>query len=74
MQDAYKAYKDVSPQDAARVIDSSVKLYTAKGNFRRAADLIVDKADVEEAMGDLPKALQSLETAIQWYTDENIPA
>jgi alpha-soluble NSF attachment protein len=74
LQDAYKSYKDISPPDAIRCLDASIKLYTAKGNFRRAADLMCDLADTYEKSEDLAKALQCLETAITWYNDENIQA
>jgi len=74
LQDAYKSYKDISPQDATRVLDQSIRIYTAKGNFRRAADLMCDLADVYEKQQNLEKALQCLETAITWYSDENIQA
>jgi alpha-soluble NSF attachment protein len=75
LQDAYKSYKDESPSDAIRCLDRSIQLYTAKGNFRRAADMMCDLADTYEVkLEDFSKALQCLETAITWYTDENIPA
>ena len=74
LQDAFKSYRDVSPADAVRVLDASIKLYTAKGNFRRAADLMGDLGETYERMEDLPKALSCLETAITWYSDEGIHA
>jgi alpha-soluble NSF attachment protein len=74
LQDAFKSYRDISPPDAVRVLDASIRLYTQKGNFRRAADLMCDLGDTYEKMEDVSKALECLETAITWYTDEGIHA
>jgi alpha-soluble NSF attachment protein len=75
LQDAFKSYKEASPADAVRCLQRSCQLYTAKGNFRRAADLMSELAAVYETkLEDNSKALECLETAITWYTDEGIPA
>jgi alpha-soluble NSF attachment protein len=75
LQDAFKSYRDVSPADAVRCLKQSIDLYSAKGNFRRAADLTVDMADIYETkLQDPDKALESLNTAITWYSDEGIQA
>lgn len=75
LQDAFKSYRDVSPADSVRCLDQSIQLYSAKGNFRRAADLMVDMADIYETkLQDPAKGLKSLETAIMWYSDEGIQA
>jgi alpha-soluble NSF attachment protein len=75
LQDAFKVYSEASPLDAVRVMEQSVGMYSAKGNFRRAADLEVQLADVYDSkLEDRAKALQCLETAITWFTDERTPA
>jgi alpha-soluble NSF attachment protein len=75
LQDAFKSYKEASPADAVRCLLRSSQLYVSKGNFRRAADLQCELATVYETkMEDNSKALEALETAITWYTDEGIPA
>jgi alpha-soluble NSF attachment protein len=56
-------------------MEQAVAMYSAKGNFRRAAALEVQLADVYDAkLEDGPKAIQCLETAITWFTDERTPA
>jgi hypothetical protein len=40
----------------------------------RAADILGELSTAQQAAGDPAKALESIMTAIQYYTDENIPA
>lgn len=73
--DAFKAYRKVDPKAAVRCLDVAVNQYCAKGNFRRAAGHKEALGEVyEQDLGDAKAALQSYETAAQWYEGDNSTA
>ncbi|KAK3343806.1 soluble NSF attachment protein [Lasiosphaeria hispida] len=75
MIDAFKVYRKESPLDAVRCIESAIKQYTSKGNFRRAASHKENQGEVYEVeIGDRKKALECYDTAAQWYEGDNASA
>lgn len=68
LYEAFKCYKEDSPQDAARVLKRAIEIYAQNGNFRRAAGLKMDLAGIyEENLNDLPEAVKHYEQAGEWY-------
>ena len=56
-------------------MDGAVKIYTANGNFRRAATNMQTLGELYELeVDDKKSALQSYETAANWYSDDNAEA
>jgi alpha-soluble NSF attachment protein len=73
--DAFKVYREESPEDAVRVIDFSIQQYCKKGNFRRAAQHKENTAEVlETKIGDTKRALDCYEQAAGWYESDNAVA
>jgi alpha-soluble NSF attachment protein len=73
--EAFKSYRKTSPLDAARTLSAAIEIYTANGNFRRAATNMQTLGELYELeVGDPAKALQSYETAANWYSDDNAEA
>ena len=73
-QEAYKAYRKVSPQDSARVLSRAINHYLTKGNFRRAATQKQYLAELYEEIEDRKQARQAYEEAARWYEDDNAGA
>ena len=66
--EAYKAFRNDSPQDAARVLAESVHLFTLRGQFRRAAQYEMDLGELyENELDNADKAIQAYENAGDWY-------
>ncbi len=74
LQDAFKAYKDTSPEDAARCLSQAIDHYLYKGNLRRAATQKQNLADLYEHIGDVTNARSAFAAAAQWFEDDNAPA
>ncbi|KAL9099763.1 MAG: hypothetical protein Q9163_004781 [Psora crenata] len=74
LQEAYKAYKKTSPQDAARVLSQAIDHYLSKGNFRRAATQKQYLAELYEEIQDRREARAAYEDAARWYEDDNAAA
>ena len=74
LQDAFKAYRKTSPEDAARCLSQAIDHYLSKVNFRRAATQKQLLAELYEEMGDQKNARSAYEAAAQWYEDDNAPA
>ncbi|KAK9776510.1 putative Vesicular-fusion protein sec17 [Seiridium cardinale] len=73
--DAFKVYKQESPEDAVRCLDFSIQQYCKKGNFRRAAQHKENLAEVlETQIGDTKRALEAYELAATWYESDNASA
>lgn len=73
--DAFKVYKQESPEDAVRCLDFSIQQYCKKGNFRRAAQHKENLAEVlETQIGDIKRALEAYELAAGWYESDNAAA
>ena len=75
--EAYKAYRRTDPLDAARALKQSISLFTAKGNFRRAAGYQFNLAELYEQEPDLFKqeeALQAYDAAAEWYAGDGADA
>ena len=74
LQDAFKAYRKTSPEDAARCLSQAIDHYLSKGNFRRAATQKQLLAELYEEIGDKANARAAYEAAAQWYEDDNAAA
>ncbi len=76
LQDAFKAYRKSSPEDAVRCLSQAIDHYLSKGGggFRRAATQKQLVAELYEEMGDTPNARSAYEATAQWYEDDNAPA
>lgn len=75
MIDAFKVYRKDFPEDAVRCIESAIRQYTSKGNFRRAASHKESQGEVlETEIGDRKRALECYESAAQWYEGDNAQA
>lgn len=75
MVEAFKVYKTVEPQSAARCLDMAINQYTMKGNFRRAATHKQNLGEVYEVqIGDQKKAMESYETAAGWFMSDGAGA
>ena len=75
--EAYKSYRRTDPLDAARVLKQSISLFTAKGNFRRAAGYQSNLAELYEQEPDLFKqeeALEAYDVAAEWYASDGADA
>ncbi|CAB4254989.1 similar to Saccharomyces cerevisiae YBL050W SEC17 Peripheral membrane protein required for vesicular transport between ER and Golgi, the 'priming' step in homotypic vacuole fusion, and autophagy [Maudiozyma barnettii] len=70
--DAYKSYK--SSGDATEATDAlvcAVDLFTKKGQFRRAANFKFELGEMyEQDLNDYKKAIDSFETAAEWYSQD----
>ena len=75
--EAYKSYRRTDPQDAARVLKQAISLFTAKGNFRRAAGYQFNLAELYEQESELFKpeeALDAYDSAAEWYASDQADA
>lgn len=73
--EAYKAFRNDSPQDAARVLAESVHLFTLRGQFRRAAQYEMDLGELyENELDNADKAIQAYENAGDWYFNDRAEA
>src|SRR5271169_1054976 len=75
--EAYKSYRRTDPQDAARVLKQAISLFTAKGNFRRAAGYQFNLAELYEAESELfpaKDALDAYDAAAEWYASDQADA
>ncbi|BFZ59248.1 vesicular-fusion protein S17 [Saitoella coloradoensis] len=73
--EAYKVYRKTDPEDAARVMESAIQMYTAKGNFRRAATNKSDLAGLYELeLNNIPKALEAYDVAGEWFSGDQAEA
>lgn len=74
LQDAFKAYRDTCPEDAARCLSQAIDHYLDEGNFRRAARQKEDLAELYDKNGDKKNARSAYEAAAQWYEGDGAPA
>jgi alpha-soluble NSF attachment protein len=75
--ESYKSYRRTDPQDAARVLKQAISLFTAKGNFRRAAGYQFNLAELYEQESDLfppEEALDAYDAAAEWYASDQADA
>lgn len=73
--DAYKSYRKEYPQDAARVLQEAINLFTKRGGFRRAADYEMDLGAIYETdLKDLDGAITAYGNAGEWYYQDNAEA
>ncbi|KAL1881976.1 hypothetical protein VTK73DRAFT_3305 [Phialemonium thermophilum] len=73
--DAFKVYRNESPEDAARCLEFSINQYCGKGNFRRAASHKESLGELfETKLGDMKKAIEAYQTAAGWYEADNANA
>lgn len=72
--EAFKSYKSESPKDAARVLKEAIKIFTTRGQFRRAANFKLDLGEIYEDLGDLPEATVHYEQAGDWYSSDQAQA
>lgn len=70
LQDAFKAYKDECPEDAARCLSQAIEHYLQKNNFRRAATQKQVLADYYKLKRD-KRARSAYADAAQWYEDDS---
>ncbi|KAK6844577.1 hypothetical protein PG995_014687 [Apiospora arundinis] len=75
MVDAFKVYKQDSPEDAVRCLEFSIQQYCRTGNFRRAAQHKESMGEVfETQLADTKRALAAYEEAAGWYEGDNAAA
>jgi alpha-soluble NSF attachment protein len=73
--EAYKSYRQTDPQDAVRVLEEAIHLFTQRGQFRRAANYQMDLGSVYETeLKDLPKAIAAYDNAGDWYYQDQAEA
>jgi alpha-soluble NSF attachment protein len=75
--ESYKAYRRTDPEDAARVLQQAISLFTAKGNFRRAAGYQFNLAELYEQESQLfrqQSAVDAYDTAADWYAADQADA
>ncbi|CDR37588.1 CYFA0S01e12794g1_1 [Cyberlindnera fabianii] len=73
--DAFKAYRQEDPASAARCLEQAIDFFTARGQFRRAANFKMDLGGLyEEELMDLPKAVQSYQDAGDWFESDSAQA
>lgn len=75
LNEAFKCYRQTEPQQAASAMSDAIQIYTAQGNFRRAATNMQTLAELyETGLDDQVNALKSYETAANWFSDDNAEA
>ena len=74
MLDAFKAYRKVDVEAAARCMNFAVDRYCAKGNFRRAASSVEQLADMYDENQNQKAALECYDKAAGWYEGDNANA
>ncbi|CAN8103286.1 unnamed protein product [Discula destructiva] len=73
--DAFKVYRNESPEDAVRCLEFSINQYCTKGNFRRAASHKENLGDLfENQLNDLKRACEAYEVAAGWYDGDGAGA
>lgn len=73
--EAFKSYKNESPADAARVLQEAIKIFTTRGQFRRAANFKMDLAAIyEEDLNQYTEATTHYEQAGDWYSSDQAQA
>ena len=73
--EAFKVYRKTDPEDAARVLEKTIRHFTIKGNFRRAATNQMQLAELYELeIGDAKRALPAYEDAASWFESDNAEA
>lgn len=73
--DAFKVYRNDSPDDAVRCADFTITRWCTKGNFRRAATQKETLGDMfETQVGDLKRAQEAYEAAAGWYEGDGAAA
>ncbi|GMG32953.1 unnamed protein product [Ambrosiozyma monospora] len=70
--EAYKAYKVEVPIEAARCLEEAIDMFVRRGQFRRSANFKADLGELyENELGEIQKAIDSYETASEWYKGDN---
>ena len=73
--EAFKVYRKTDPEDAARVLQKTIRHFTTKGNFRRAATNQMQLAELYELeIGDAKRALPAYEDPASWFESDNAEA
>ncbi|KAK7206830.1 putative vesicular-fusion protein sec17 [Myxozyma melibiosi] len=69
--EGYKAFRKVDPSEAARLLIQAITLFTAKGQFRRAATYKQDLAVLyENDLNDLDRAMDAYDDAGEWFSND----
>lgn len=69
--EAYKSYRNSEPQDAVRVLEQAIHLFTLRGQFRRAANYQMDLGEVYETqLNEGAKAVESYDNAGEWFSQD----
>ncbi|KAK9479140.1 soluble NSF attachment protein [Lipomyces japonicus] len=69
--EAYKSYRKIDPQEAARVLIQALTLFTQRGQFRRAATYKQDLATLYETeLDDLDRAMDAYDEAGEWFSND----
>lgn len=73
--DAFKVYRNDSPDDAVRCADFTINRWCSKGNFRRAATQKETLGDMfENQVDNLALAQDAYEAAAGWYEGDGAAA
>lgn len=73
--DAFKVYKQEDPAAAARCLEQAIEFFTARGQFRRAANYKMDLGQLyEEELMDFVKAVESYQDAGDWFESDSAQA
>jgi alpha-soluble NSF attachment protein len=69
--EAYKSYRSSEPQDAVRVLEQAIHLFTLRGQFRRAANYQMDLGEVYESeLSEAAKAIEAYDNAGEWFSQD----
>ncbi|KAG7294269.1 hypothetical protein NEMBOFW57_004339 [Staphylotrichum longicolle] len=75
MAEAFNMFRKEDPAGAIECIQQAIGLFTAEGQFRRAATHMENAAELLEVeMGDRKKAMDFYNQAAQWYEDDRAQA
>lgn len=74
--EAFKCYKPNDPQDAARVLEQAIELFTMRGQFRRAANYKMDLAQLYESdeLQNIERAIAAYDDAGEWFFQDQAEA
>jgi alpha-soluble NSF attachment protein len=73
--DAFKSYRQDDPASAARCLEQSIEFFTLRGQFRRAANYQMELGQLyEEDLMDFSKAIESYQTAGDWFEGDSAQA
>lgn len=74
--EAFKCYKPNDPEDAARVLEEAIELFTLRGQFRRAANYKMDLAQLYESeeLHNADKAIAAYDDAGEWFFQDQAEA